>query len=168
MSLRDTIADHAADAWAWLARNTVVAVLCALALAIVAVLALAPGDAEADQPNLALIAPDLQLVTFHLATVDADTTGAIAFELPFPGDVIGVQASARAATGTAPTLAVDVLEGGSTILAAPLDVTAGSVAQATLADSVIADEAAVTVDFDVGGTTPVFSDVTLILTVSRR
>ncbi|MEX2630024.1 MAG: hypothetical protein WD341_08810 [Tistlia sp.] len=138
------------------------------ALAAVALLALVPQPAHADQPNLSLTAPDVQLVTFHLATVDANATSAIALELPFPADVLGVQASARASTGTTPTLAVDVLEGGTTLLSAPIDVTAGSVTQGTLSDAVVADEAEVTVDLEVGGSSPEFSDVTIVLTLSRR
>ncbi len=138
------------------------------ALAAVSLLILAPQPAEAAQPNLSLTAPDVQLVAFHVATVDADATAAVRFELPFPADVLGVQASARASTGTSPTLAVDVLEAGSTLLSAPMDVTAGAVTQGTLSDSVVADEAEVTVDFTVGGTSPVFDDVIIVLTLSRR
>lgn len=138
------------------------------AVLAVAVLASGPQPARADQPNLSLTAPDVQLVAFHFATVNADVTAALRFDLPFPADVIGVQASARASTGTDPTLAVDVLEAGTTLLSAPVVVTAGNVTQGTLSDAVVADEAEVTVDFAVGGTTPVFSDVTIVLTLSRR
>jgi len=99
----------------------------------------------------------------------ADVTGIVRFKLPAATKLIGVQASARASGGTTPTLAVDVLAGGTSVLAAPIAVTAGAVAEGAVAgNGHVADESVITVDLDIGGTNPTWDDICIGLTLVRR
>jgi hypothetical protein len=66
--------------------------------------------------------------------------------MPFKAKLVGVGASARASGGTSPTLTVDVKAGGTTLLSAPISVTAATYTEGTITTSAIADEAAITVD----------------------
>ncbi|MGQ9370534.1 hypothetical protein [Azospirillum sp. A39] len=98
----------------------------------------------------------------------ADTTAACRTKLPFPAKLLAVHASARASGGTAPTLAVDVKAGATSLLSAPVAVTAGATAEATVAGAGrIADEADITVDLDIGGTTPTWDDIAVVLWLQR-
>jgi len=131
-------------------------------------LLLSPMFALAATPNQALT-DDVELIPFHISGQWTATTAAVAkIKLPFPAKLIGVSATARASGGTSPTLTVDVQEAGVSVLAAPVAITAGAVAEATIADSALADESLVTVDLAIGGTTPTWNDITVLLTVRRR
>lgn len=143
--------------------NLVLAALCALFAA------LAPaGAALAATPNYAP-GYDVVAIPITLAGQRTATAAAVAgFKLPFPAKVIGVSASARASGGTSPTLTVDVKEAGTSILSAPVSVTAGAYAEATVSDSALADEAAITVDLAIGGTSPTWDDITVFITVVRQ
>jgi hypothetical protein len=98
----------------------------------------------------------------------ANVTAVLRFQMPFAAQLIGVSASARASGGTSPTLTVDVLEAGTTVLSAPIAVTAGAVAEGTVADAALADEAAITVNLAIGGTSPTWDDITVLLTLVRQ
>ena len=98
----------------------------------------------------------------------ATTANAAAFKLPFPVKLCGVSATARASGGTSPTLTVDVKAGASSLLSAPVAVTAGTVAEGTVAGTgAVPDETVVSVDLAIGGTTPTWDDLTVLLTVAR-
>jgi hypothetical protein len=109
------------------------------------------------------------LLPLHLSgQYTANRTAIARLKLPFAADLVGVSASARASGGTTPTLTVDVQKGGVTMLAAPVAVTAGAVAEATIvASSQIADESVITIDLAIGGTTPTWDDITVNLTLVR-
>ncbi len=97
------------------------------------------------------------------------TTAAVAkFKSPFPFQVVHISATARAAGGTSPTLTVDVKQGSTSLLTAPISVTAGTVSDGTLATSPsIPDEANVSVDLTIGGTTPTWNDITVLIALKR-
>jgi hypothetical protein len=97
----------------------------------------------------------------------ATTASVVRFQLPFKAELLGVSASARASGGTTPTLTVDVKEAGTTVLSAPIAVTAGAVAEGVVTDTSLADEAAITVDLAITGTTPTWDDITVLLTLRR-
>jgi hypothetical protein len=142
-------------------------VLAGLLLALGLTLAL-PRAAAPQTPDFATTVPGVVVLPFHISGQYTATTAAVVrFNMPFRSRLVSVQASARASGGTAPTLTVDVLEAGVTVLSAPVAVTAGAVAFATLSDTVIADEAAVTVTLTIGGTSPTWNDIVVILTVAR-
>ncbi|WP_316978044.1 hypothetical protein [Shumkonia mesophila] len=147
--------------------------LCSLAVAIAAALLfnqLAPvDDARAATPNIAVATPGVQIVPIHLqGQFTADVTAVVRLKLPFPAKVLGVSASARASGGTTPTLTVDVLDDGTTILAAPIAVTAAAVAEGTLAAPTIADESVITVNLVITGTNPTWDDIDVVITLIRR
>lgn len=124
---------------------------------------------QAATPNAAVgVGHDVVVLPFHVSgQYTANTTGVVRMQLPFRAQVLGVSAAARASGGTSPTLTVDVLEGGVTILSAPISVTAGSVTEGVVTDSVLADESTVTVNLAIGGTSPTWNDITVLLTLLR-
>lgn len=146
---------------------------CFASLALMACLAIPQisiiDTAKAATPNIGIATPGVFFVPIQLSgQVTADKTAAVKITLPFEAKVIGATATARASGGTTPTLAIDILDDGVTILSAPIAVTAGAVAEGTVSAPVIADESVVTVNLDLGGTSPTWDDITITLTLARR
>jgi hypothetical protein len=124
--------------------------------------------ASADTPNFPPGSTCPMVLPFHISgQYTASATGVVRFKMPFPATLVTVMASARASGGTSPTLTVDVKKGGTTMLSSPVSVTAGSVSEATIADSSIADEAVITVDLTIGGTSPTWNDITIAMVFCR-
>lgn len=142
--------------------------LLSLVLTAFAVAAfLISASTQAATPNYSTAVP-VQVVPFVIAgQYTATTASVIKFKLPFKAKLIGATATARASGGTSPTLTVDVLAGGSSVLSAPVSITAGTVGEATISTSTLADEATITVDLTIGGTNPTWNDITVLLTVVR-
>lgn len=145
--------------------------LAALAVAVVIaalVSSVAPQQATAATTNFPPSTPvyviPLQLAKQYTAT----TANVVRFAIPFKARLVGVSATARASGGTSPTLTVDVLEGGVSVLSAPIAVTAGTVAEGTVTDAALADEALITVSLAITGTSPTWDDITVLLTVVRN
>ncbi|MEQ8605179.1 MAG: hypothetical protein RIB45_17845 [Marivibrio sp.] len=130
---------------------------------------LVPIDrAQADTPNLGVATPGVVLMPIQLSgQVGANVTGAATFQLPFKAKILGVTATARASGGTSPTLAIEVLDDGTTVLTAPIAVTAGTVSEGALAAPVVADESEISIDLDLGGTSPTWDDVSILITLVR-
>lgn len=123
--------------------------------------------AYAATPNQAPAAP-VQVIAFHLSgQYTATAADVVKFNLPYAAQLIGVQATARASGGTSPTLTVDVQEGAGSVLSSAMSITAGTVAEGTITDASLADEAAMTVDLTIGGTSPTWNDITVLLTLVR-
>jgi len=140
-----------------------------LGLVLAIVLAVPVAPALAATPNYSITQPGLTVLPFHISgQYTATLTGIVKFNMPFKARVVNVLANARASGGTSPTLTVDVMEAGVTILSAPISITAGTVAEGTITDVIIADEAAVTVNFAITGTSPTWNDITVILVVLRE
>jgi len=76
-----------------------------------------------------------------------------------------LQASARASGGTSPTLTVVVKQGAVTI--ASMVVTAGAVTEAVLSAPAIPDEAEITIDTIIGGTSPTWDDIAIVMGVRQ-
>lgn len=143
--------------------------LAAVALAAALLFTPVAPPAGAATPNIAIATPGVMVLPVHLpGQYTASVTAVARIKLPFEAKVLGVSASARASGGTTPTLTVDVLDDGTTILSAPIAVTAGAVAEGTLAAPTIADESVITVNLAIGGTTPTWDDVDLLITLIRR
>jgi hypothetical protein len=118
--------------------------------------------------NYSTNVPGIWSMPFFLGTITADATKKVAFKAPCALKVLGFSTFAASSSGTTPTLTADLLEGGVSMLTAVCNVVADTVTEATISDDAIADEATVTVNLDIGGTsTPTFVDVTLLLTVMR-
>ncbi|MCC7487628.1 MAG: hypothetical protein IT529_21850 [Burkholderiales bacterium] len=149
-------------------KTLLAAAALAAALLVAAILPVPPA-AIAATPNVTPGAGQVVVIPFHISGQYTATTAAVVrFAMPFPCDVLGVGAAARASGGTSPTLTVDVLAGGTTILSAPIAVTAGAYAEGTVTTTAIADEAAMTVTLTIGGTSPTWNDITVLITVVRK
>lgn len=137
------------------------------ALALVASTLFAPLPALAATTNYPPSAAVL-VVPFHLSgQYTATATGVVKFKLPFKAKVLSVQANARASGGTTPTLTVDVLNGSTSMLSAPISITAGTVAEGTITTATHADESTINVNLAITGTSPTWNDITVVLTVLR-
>ena len=115
----------------------------------------------------------LVLLPIHIAGQrTADAVEAALVKIPFKCDIVECTATARDSGGTSPTLAIDVQVGTTSILDDPVDITAGAVATGTLTNTVsgvaVADGAEISVDLDVGGTSPTWDDITVLLTLARN
>lgn len=102
-------------------------------------------------------------------TITATATP-ITFKAPFPCTVVGVTAHAKTLdTGDAnETYTVDVKEGATSILSSAVSLAAaGTIYDATVSDTAIADEATLSVVVTLGGTTPSLTDLTVLLVLKR-
>ncbi len=98
----------------------------------------------------------------------ATTAAVVKFRAPFPFQVVHISATARASGGTTPTLTVDVKQGSTSLLTAPISITAGTVSDGTLtASPSIPDESTVSVDLAIGGTSPTWNDITVLIVLKR-
>lgn len=137
--------------------------------AVILSLAIFSATVFAATPNYSPAVPGVVVIPVQLSGQYTTSTTAVSrFALPFAARVVGVSASARASGGTTPTLTVDVLDDGTTLLSAPVSVTAGAVAEGTVSVPVVADESVVTLNLAIGGTTPTWDDITVFLTVVRQ
>lgn len=137
--------------------------------ALAAAALIAPIDqASADTPNFGVSTPGVVLMPIQIAgQVDDDVTGAATFQLPFRAKILGVTATARASGGDTPTLAIKVLDDGTTVLSAPIAVTAGEIGEGALAAPVVTDESEISIDLDLGGTNPTWDDISILITLVR-
>ena len=128
-----------------------------------------PEYANAATPNYAVgTGVDIVVIPLHISgQYTANTVAVARLTLPFAAQLVGVSASARVSGGTTPTLTVDVLEGGVSVLSSAISVTAGAVADGTITDSALADESAITVNLLIGGTAPTWNDIVVLITVVR-
>jgi len=143
--------------------------LCISILLLVTLLvtAIVP-TAFAATPNPSPNSPGYMVLPFQISKqFTTTTTGVVRFKAPFPCKVMSVYATARASGGTTPTLTVDVKEAGTTILSTPVAVTAGTVSEAVITDTKLADESVITMDLNIGGTTPTWDDITIIMVLKR-
>lgn len=139
-----------------------------LVLALCVGLGASMSPAQAATPNYSPAITGVTVIPFHLSgQYAASTTAVMRFAMPFGCRLIGAGASARASGGTSPTLAVDIKEAGTTVLSSAIAVTAGSYSEGTITDSAIADEAVITADLTLGGTSPTWNDITIVLTCVR-
>ena len=148
----------------------IASVLVVLAI-VAATFLFATVSTQAATPNVAVGAGQVVVIPFHISgQYTASTTAVVQFNMPFPCQVLGVGATARASGGTTPTLTVDVLKGATpaSILSAPISITAGTYSEGTVATAAIADESPITVDLAIGGTTPTWNDITVLITVARK
>lgn len=141
--------------------------IAAALFAFAACLGVIGAPALAATPNYATAVP-VQIMPFHISgQYTATTTGVVKLTLPYKAKLIGVSAVARASGGTSPTLTIDVKQGASSVLSAPISITAGTVAEGTITTATLADESTITVDLTIGGTSPTWNDITLLLTIVR-
>lgn len=139
-----------------------------LAIAMLAAAFTAPSAVAATQ-NYSTAIPGVVVIPFHISgQYTATTANVVKFNIPFKARLIGVGATARASGGTTPTLTVDLKVATVSALSAPISITALTYSEGTIANAVVADEAAVTVDLTIGGTSPTWNDITVFVTVLRE
>lgn len=140
-----------------------------IAIALVAIASIvAPSHAFAATTNYSPQTAGVVVIPFHLSgQYTATATGVVKFTLPFKAKVLSVQANARASGGTTPTLTVDVLNGSTSMLSAPISITAGTVVEGTITTATHADESTINVNLAIGGSSPTWNDITVVLTVLR-
>jgi hypothetical protein len=120
--------------------------------------------------NIPISTPGVVLLPVHLQGQFTATVAAVCrLQLPFKAKVLGISVAARASGGSSPTLTVDVQDDGVSILETPVAVTAAEVTEAAVdADAdVIADESELTVDLAIGGSSPTWDDIDVMLTLVR-
>jgi len=118
-------------------------------------------------PNYAETIPGIQVMTFTFPGNYNSTVTPCKFKMPFKAEVLGVSAYVRSSSGTSPTLTIDIREGTSSILSSAISMTADTITEGTISDKIIDDEATVSIVFTIGGGSPQWSDITVLLTVRR-
>lgn len=145
--------------------NTIIAAAIACVFAIVAAL----PAATAATPNYSTAIGGVVVIPLQLSgQVTTTTTNVVKFAMPFKAKIIGVSATARASGGTSPTLTIDLLDDTVSALSAPLAITAGTVAEATIANAAVADESIMSVNLAIAGTSPTWNDITILVTIIRE
>lgn len=127
--------------------------------------------AQTANPGPTLTGYETLFIPINNITAAGTVTATARFKAPWPYQVVAVSTSARASSGTTPTLTLDLKSGSTSVFTTPCSVTAGAVTTCTLSTTVanrtLGDEATITVDAVAGGTTPTFSDITLMVAVKR-
>jgi hypothetical protein len=141
--------------------------LCLLFAAVV--LGIGSFTAFAATPNPSPSSVGYQTVVIPvLGTYSSTSITPVSFKIPFRYRVLSASATARAVTGTNPTLTVDVKSAGTSVFSSPVAVTAGSIADAVLSASpLLTDEGTISVILAAGGTAPKWKDVTILLALKR-
>ena len=96
----------------------------------------------------------------------ASTTAVAKWLAPMPCEVYHVSATARASGGASPTLSVVFKNGASTV--STMAVTAGAITEGVLANTTVADEATLSIDFTIGGTSPTWNDIMVLVGCKRN
>jgi hypothetical protein len=127
------------------------------------------APASAATTNYAISQPGVVVIPFHISgQYTATTANVVKFNMPFKCRLVGVTATARASGGTSPTLAIDLKDDTVSALSSTIAITAGTVAEGTIANPVVADESVMTVDFTITGTSPTWNDITIFITAVRE
>lgn len=137
-----------------------------LALSLAAIALLPAGHAAT--PNVAVGAGQVMVLPLFISGQRTATVTPVKFAMPQPCDMLGVGATARASGGTSPTLTVDVQDDAVSILSAAISITAGTWSEGTVSTAAIGDESVMTVVLTIGGTTPTWDDITVLLTCARK
>ncbi|MGQ0545551.1 MAG: hypothetical protein ACT4P3_09500 [Betaproteobacteria bacterium] len=124
--------------------------------------------AEAATPNISVGGGQVMVLPVFIAGQRTATVTPVKFAMPQPCDMIGVGATARASGGTSPTLTVDLQDDGVSVLSSAISITAGTWSEGTISNAAIGDESVMTVVLTIGGTSPTWDDITVVLTCARK
>lgn len=98
----------------------------------------------------------------------SNRAGLVKFIAPNGYNIVSATANARASAGTSPTLKVLLKSGAYTNYSGSIGA-AGTVKVLTASSNkIIADESTVAVDLVIGGTSPIWQDLTLFILLKRR
>ncbi len=144
----------------------------ALMLVFMLVLLMAPIPGGATTPNPSTGSSGYETFVFHAAGTHTSTVTPIKFKVPWPYRALSVSVYARSVSGTSDVASqtVDVQQGTTSILAAPVQiVNSDTVTDATMAATPsIPDEGTVSVILNMTGTNPSVTDLTVTLGVKRQ
>lgn len=109
----------------------------------------------------------VQLVTMplYIPTATASASSVASFQVPAKMKLIGMSATARAASGVTDTLTLNLRAGATAAISAPLAVSSVAVSEATITTSTIPDETVIHIDTAVGGTSPAWYDISVLLSL---
>ncbi len=126
------------------------------------------SSAEAATTNVSPGSAGYMQIPFHISgQYTANTTAVAKWIAPMPCEVYHASATARASGGTSPTLSV-VLKNGASTVSTIGPITAGTISEGTLANTTVADEAVFTIDLTIGGTSPTWNDITVLVGCKRN
>lgn len=132
-----------------------------------AVVGLLAAPVMAATTNVSPGSAGYHLLPIHISGQYTATTTAVAKWLaPMPCEIFHVSATARASGGTSPTLSVVMKNGASTV--STLAITAGTITEGTLANTTVPDETALSIDFTIGGTSPTWNDIMVLVGCKRN
>ncbi len=135
--------------------------LAFLMLLVTTALAATPNPSPASPGYTPMVIP-------VMGVYSSNVTGIVKFKAPAGYRLAHASATARASSGTNPTLTVDLKQASTSLFGTPVAVTAGAIADAVLATTPkIPDEAAVSIDLATGGTSPKWRDITVFLLLKR-
>ena len=141
--------------------SIILLVAALLGLGSIGAMAATPNPSQASSGYQAMVIP-------IMGTYSSIAITAVKFKAPFRYQVLSASATARAVTGTNPTLTLDVTTGSASVFSAPVAVTAGNISDAVLGTSPkLIDEGTVSVNLAAGGTAPKWRDITLLLVLKR-
>lgn len=123
---------------------------------------MAPHDALAATQNYAGV--PLVTLPVHIDQATASASSVASIKVPAKMKLIGMSATARAASGVSDTLTVNLRAGDSPVIAAPLAVSSVSVSEATISTSTIADETVIHLDTALSADAAWY-DISILLTL---
>lgn len=143
---------------------------CLLMLLTMLLGVIAPMQAATTNPSPGSPGYMVIPVTFSRTVTAVSTVQMARLKMPFPAAVVSVTTSCETAdyASTDEVYTVNVKEGATSILSSAITLTAAdTVYQGTVSDAALTDEAVVTIELGVAGTTPSVTDVTTLLVLKR-
>lgn len=140
----------------------------AVALLTLAIIGLVGAPVMAATTNASPASSGYMLLPFHISgQYTANTTAVAKWLAPMPCEIYHASATARASGGTSPTLSV-VLKNGASTVSTIGAITAGTISEGALANTTVADEATLSIDLTIGGTSPTWNDITVLIGCKRN
>lgn len=143
-----------------------------LLLLIIVMMALMPFPGQSATTNPSSGSSGYESFVFHMPGAFTTTRTPIKFKVPWPYRAMSVSVYARSVSSTSDVASqtVDVKQGSTSLLAAPVQIiNSDTVYDATMETSPdIPDESTVSVILNATGTNPSVSDLTVILGVKRQ
>jgi len=162
---------HRSDRFRAFRARQLLTLFLALTVLFLALL-MTPFGARADTPNPSSGSSGYETFVFHLPGPYTATTTPIKFKPPWPYRALSVSVHARSVSGTSDVASqtVDVKQGTTSLLAAPVQIiNSDTVYDATMAATPnIPDEGTVSVILNTSGTNPSVDDVTVTIGVKRQ
>ena len=143
-----------------------------LSLTLITLAILVAGVALSATSNPSPASPGYTPMVIPIQGTYSSNQTVVKWKTPAGYRVMHASVTARAVSGTTPTLTVDILSGATSMLSAPVAVATGTITDAVLGTApILADEGTISVNFAKGGSYSSgqgWKDVTLFLLLKRR